>query len=128
MRSVENTYLVEQDNSDAATFTLADLSAQFFEECFDILPLDICICRVSKDQFERSLILSLHAGMVPLAGINAGLRARFDCYPSNFAPDPFTTSAQRLTSLLTNLPKASPYRLGISPPRPFQIGCRSGAA
>ena len=125
---MENTHLVEQDNSDAATFTLADLSAQFCEECFDIFPLHICTCRVSKDQFERTLVLSLHAKMVPPSGINAKLRVLSDCYPSNFAPDPFTTSAQRLTSLLTNLPKVSPYRLGISAPRPVQMDCRSGVA
>ncbi len=46
---MEDAHLVEQDNSYPATFTLADLSGQFFEECFDILPLDICTCRVSKD-------------------------------------------------------------------------------
>ena len=77
---MEDTYLVEQDNSYPATFTLADLSAQFLEECFDILPLDTCTCtcRVSKDQFERALVLSLHVKMVPPSGTIARWRALSD--------------------------------------------------
>lgn len=57
---MEDTYLVEQDNSYPAAFPLADLCIKLFEQCFDILQLDIRACRVSKDQFECALMLSLH--------------------------------------------------------------------
>ena len=75
---MEDAYFVEQDNSYPAAFTLADRSGQFFEERFDILPLDICACRVSKDQFERALVLSLHMKMVPPSGTSARWRALSD--------------------------------------------------
>jgi len=65
---MEDAYLAKQDNGYAATFALADLSAELFEKCFDILPLDIRTCRVNKDQFERALVPSLHARMVPPSG------------------------------------------------------------
>ena len=47
---------------------------------------------------------------------------------SSFAPDAFTTSAQRLISLLTNPPKSAPYRLGVSAPRLFQALLISSSA
>ena len=62
---MEDAYLVEQDNSYPAGFPLADLCTKLFEQCFDILPLDIRTCRVRKNQLERSLMLSLHISMVP---------------------------------------------------------------
>ena len=48
-------------------------------------------------------------------------------HQSSLAPEPLTTSAQRLISLLTKRPKSSPHRLGVSVPRPVHMVLRSSA-
>ena len=58
---MEDSHFVEKDNSHTATFSLADLGSEFVEECFDILPLDVRTGRVGEDDFERALVLPLHA-------------------------------------------------------------------
>ena len=58
---MKDTYFAEQDDRYATAFPLADLGSEFFEERFDVLPLDICTGGVSKEEFERALVLPLHA-------------------------------------------------------------------
>ena len=57
---MEDTHFLEQDNSYAATLSLADLGTKLFEDCLDVLPLDICAGRVSEDDIERALVLPSH--------------------------------------------------------------------
>ena len=45
---------------------------------------------------------------------------------SSFAPESFATSAQRLISLVTNLPNASPVSVGVSEPMLIQASFSSG--
>ena len=66
---MKDPHLAEQDNRHATTLSLTDLSSELAKECFDVLPLDICTRRVSKDDFERASVLPLHGewyhGKVP---------------------------------------------------------------
>ncbi len=57
---MKDTYLAEQDNCNATTLSLADLRPELAEECFDVLPLDVCTRRVSKYDFERALVPPLY--------------------------------------------------------------------
>ena len=57
---MEDTYFVEQYDCYAAAFPLADLGSEFLEERFDVLPLNISTRGVSKEKFERALMLPLH--------------------------------------------------------------------
>ena len=59
--SMKDTHLAEQHNRHAATLTLADLCPELAEERFNVLPLNICTRGVSEDNFERALMLPLHA-------------------------------------------------------------------
>ena len=65
MWSVKHPNFLEQEDSYATPFSLADLRAQFREKRFNIAPLDICAGWMSKDQFESALVPSLHGRMVP---------------------------------------------------------------
>ena len=58
---MKDPHLAEQDNRHATTLSLADLGPEFAEESFDVLPLHIGARGVSKDDFERPLVLPLHA-------------------------------------------------------------------
>ena len=58
---MEDAHLAEQDNCYATALSLADFGSKLAEECFDVFPLDIRTCRVSEDDFERALVLPLHA-------------------------------------------------------------------
>ena len=62
---MEHSHFFEQDHSDTTTFSLADFSAQFYEQRFDITPLNISTRGASEDQFESALVLPLHAEIVP---------------------------------------------------------------
>ena len=57
---MEDTHFVEQDDRYAAAFPLANFGSEDLEERFDVLPLNICTRGVSKEEFERALMLSLH--------------------------------------------------------------------
>lgn len=65
---MEHSHFIEQDYSYTTTFSLADFSAQFYEQRFDIAPLDIPTRGAGEDQFESALVLPLHATIVPLSG------------------------------------------------------------
>ncbi len=62
MRSMEDANFVEQENSDAAAFALADFGSKFLKKSFNVTPMKICTDRVSEDEFKRALMLSLHFG------------------------------------------------------------------
>ncbi len=62
---MENPHLIEQDYGYATTFSLADFSAQFHEQRFDITPLDVATSGSGEDQFKSALVLPLHANIVP---------------------------------------------------------------
>jgi hypothetical protein len=59
------TYLAKENYSHAATFALGDLCAELSKQRFDVAPLDVGAGRVSEKEFERALMLPLHARMVP---------------------------------------------------------------
>jgi hypothetical protein len=61
MRSVKHPHFTKQDDSDAAAFSLADFGAHFCEQSFDVAPRNVPAGRPSKHQFERALVLPLHA-------------------------------------------------------------------
>ena len=61
-------HLAEQDDSHAATLALTDLRPQFFEEGFDVSPLDVCADWMREDCFECALMFALHNGIVPCSG------------------------------------------------------------
>lgn len=61
-------HLAEQDYSHAATLALTDLRPQFFEEGFDVSPLDVRAGRMREDCFKCALVLALHNVMVPRMG------------------------------------------------------------
>jgi hypothetical protein len=72
---MEHPHFFKLDYRYASTFSLADFSAQFHEERFDITPLDVPARGSGEDQFESALVLSLHAEIVPRSG--TGLRWKF---------------------------------------------------
>ena len=74
MRSVEDAHLVEQDDCDAATFALADLSSETAQKCFDVLPGNVRAGWVRKECFQCLLMGTLHAPMVPEAGTERNAR------------------------------------------------------
>ena len=60
MRTVKDTYLVEQDYSHATALSLAYLRPQLFEEGFDVAPPDVPAGWVRENCFERALALAFH--------------------------------------------------------------------
>jgi len=58
---MEYTYLPEENDSHPATFTLGDFCAKFPKQDLDVAPLNIGAGRVSEQEFERALMLPLHA-------------------------------------------------------------------
>ena len=62
------TYLVEQDDSQATAVALTDLRPWFFEEGFDVSPLDVRAGWMREDCFERALVPALHSEMEPQRG------------------------------------------------------------
>jgi hypothetical protein len=58
---MEHSHFFEQDYSYTTAFSLAHFGAQFYEQRFDIAPLDVPTRRAGEDQFESSLVLPLHA-------------------------------------------------------------------
>ena len=60
MRTVKDTYLVEQDYSHATALSLAYLRPQLFEEGFDVAPPDVPTGWMRENCFERALALALH--------------------------------------------------------------------
>jgi len=54
---VKDSNPVEEDNSYATSFALADLGTEFGEERFDVAPTDVRARRVSEDRVERLLVL-----------------------------------------------------------------------
>ena len=71
---MKHSHFFKQDYSNTTTLSLADFGAQFYEQCFDVAPLNVSTCRADEDQFKSSLVLPLHAAIVPLSG--TGLDAR----------------------------------------------------
>jgi hypothetical protein len=71
---VEHSHFFEQDHGYTTTLALADFGAQFYKQRFNIAPLDVSACRAGKDQFKSSLVLTLHAAIVPLSGTALGER------------------------------------------------------
>ena len=67
MRPVKDTNVFKQDNGNATSLSFRDFGAKLCEQSLDVAPLNVPACGPSKDQFEGALVLSLHAGMVPLS-------------------------------------------------------------
>ena len=65
---MEHSHFFEQDHGYTTTLALADFGAQFYKQRFNIAPLDVSACRAGEDQFKSSLVLPLHATIVPLSG------------------------------------------------------------
>ena len=65
---MEHPNFFKQDYSYTTTLSLADFSAQFYEQRFDIAPLDVRTRGAGEDQFESALVLPLHAEIVPRSG------------------------------------------------------------
>ena len=65
---MKHSHFFKQDYGYTTTFSLADLGAQFYEQRFNIAPLDIPTRGAGKDQFESALALPPHAVIVPLSG------------------------------------------------------------
>ena len=65
---MENSHFFKQDYSYATTLALADFGAQFYEQRFDIAPLDVPTRGASEDQFKSALVLPLHTEIVPRSG------------------------------------------------------------
>ena len=65
---MENAYLFEQNDCDAATLPLADFPSQINKESFDVLPGDVRAGWVCEDCFQCLLMGALHLPMVPECG------------------------------------------------------------
>ena len=65
MGAVEDAHLLKQNDGNSATFALTDIRSQLHEKGFDIAPLNVRARGPSEDQFQRSLMPSLHGSMVP---------------------------------------------------------------
>jgi hypothetical protein len=65
MRPMKDPDFSKQHNGHAAALSFSDFSAKFHEQSLNVAPLDISAGGPSKDQFERALVLPLHAEMVP---------------------------------------------------------------
>ena len=65
---MEQSRFFEQDDSNTTAFSLADSSAQFCEQRFDIAPLNVPADGASEDQFKSALVLPIHAQTVPRSG------------------------------------------------------------
>jgi hypothetical protein len=68
MWAVKDPYLVKQKDRNPAACPFFNFCAQFNEETLNIAPLDIAARRPRKDQFNSSLMPSLHGQMVPFSG------------------------------------------------------------
>lgn len=77
---MEDADLLEQDDCYAATFAFADLCAKTDQECFDVLPRDVCAGWVGEDRFQCPLVGTLHACIVPKYGTEC--KARGFCCPT----------------------------------------------
>lgn len=58
---MEHPHFFKQNYSHTTTLSFADLGAQFYEQRFDIAPLDVPTRGAGEDQFESALVLPLHA-------------------------------------------------------------------
>jgi hypothetical protein len=65
---MEYPHFFEHDHGYTTALALADFGAQFYKQRFNITPLDVCACRAGEDQFKSSLVLALHAAIVPRSG------------------------------------------------------------
>ena len=65
---MEYPHFFEYDHGYTTALALADFGAQFYKQRFNIAPLDVCTCRAGEDQFKSSLVLALHAAIVPRSG------------------------------------------------------------
>jgi len=68
MWAVKDPHLIKQKDRNPAACPFFNFCAQFNEETFHIAPLDIAARRPRKDQFNSSLMPSLHRQMVPFLG------------------------------------------------------------
>jgi hypothetical protein len=62
---VKDADLAEEVDCDAASFSLGDLGAETYEECFDVLPRDVRAGRMGEDGFKGLSVAALHRAMVP---------------------------------------------------------------
>ena len=72
---MKHSHFFKEDYGDTTTFSLTDLGAQFYEQRFNIAPLDVPTRGAGKDQFESALVLPLHTEIVPRSGTGL-VRAR----------------------------------------------------
>lgn len=60
MRSMKNADFTEQDDGDPAAFAFADRRAKIAQECFYVLPSNVCAGRMGEDCFQCLQIGALH--------------------------------------------------------------------
>lgn len=65
---MKHPHFLEQNHGYTTALSLADFGTQFYKQRFNIAPLDVCAYRAGKDQFKSSLVLALHAAIVPRSG------------------------------------------------------------
>jgi hypothetical protein len=68
MRAMKHANLAEEDDGDAATFALRDLSPEPSEERLNILPGDVRAGWVGVEGLKGALVAALHGAMVPQVG------------------------------------------------------------
>ena len=62
---MEYAYFIEENNSNATTFALADFGAESAEQSFDVIPRYVRAGRMREDRFQCSLMCAFHGRMVP---------------------------------------------------------------
>lgn len=68
---MEDSHFIEQDDSHTAPLAFADLCAQFLEQRFYVLPLDVRAGRVGENDLQNPLMPSLHASNGTTFGYHA---------------------------------------------------------
>ena len=62
---MEDPYLAEEHDRDTTALALGDVCAEAAQQCFDVLPGDVCAGWMGEDCFESPLMGALHGSMVP---------------------------------------------------------------
>jgi hypothetical protein len=61
VRPMKDPNFFKQNNGDSTALSFRDFCTKLKEQSLDIAPLDISARGASKDQFERSLVPTLHS-------------------------------------------------------------------
>ena len=90
----------KQPHSDTGTFPFCDICAQFLEQSFDVIPLNVCAGWMQKELFNSFLMLTFHDKMMPSFGTIV------NCWLCDFSPIRYASASVKFRTKLFCSPPA----------------------